>query len=145
MCRAGERRRNCPTSCSCTFSRLKRDLPGEIRHIAAFLDIPIDEARFPAIVEHCSFYWMKRHESKAAPLGGAFWEGGATTFIHKDFNGRWREVLSREESSAYELRSRTELGEHCAAWLAGNQARPAPRGPGTLEPPAIRQDALGIR
>jgi aryl sulfotransferase len=72
---------------------------------------------------------MKRHASKAAPLGGAFWEGGATTFIHKGFNGRWREVLSREESSAYELRSRAELGEHCAAWLAGNQPRPAPRGP----------------
>jgi aryl sulfotransferase len=37
------------------FSRLKQDLPCEIRRIAAFLDIPIDEARFPAIVEHCSF------------------------------------------------------------------------------------------
>jgi aryl sulfotransferase len=101
------------------FSRLKQDLPGEIRRIAAFLDIPIDEARFPAIVEHCSFDYMKRHASKAAPLGGAFWEGGATTFIHKGVNGRWRDVLSPEESSAYELRARTELGEPCAAWLAG--------------------------
>jgi aryl sulfotransferase len=101
------------------FSRLKQDLPGEIRRIAAFLDIPIDAARFPAIVEHCSFDYMKRHASKAAPLGGAFWEGGATTFIHKGVNGRWRDVLSPEESSAYELKARAELDEPCAAWLAG--------------------------
>jgi len=102
------------------FSRLKQDLPGEIRRIAAFLDIPIDEERFPAIVEHCSFDWMKKNAKKAAPVGGAFWEGGAETFIHKGVNGRWRDVLSPEESSAYELRARAELGEPCAAWLAGN-------------------------
>jgi len=102
------------------FSRLKQDLPGEIRRIAAFLDIPIDEERFPAIVEHCSFDWMKKNAKKATPLAGAFWEGGAETFIHRGVNGRWRDVLSAEESGAYELRARAELGEPCAAWLAGN-------------------------
>jgi aryl sulfotransferase len=102
------------------FSRVKQDLPGEIRRIAAFLDIPIDEERFPAIVEHCSFDWMKQNARKAAPVGGAFWEGGAETFIHKGVNGRWRDVLSPEECSAYELRARAELGGACATWLAGN-------------------------
>ena len=101
------------------FSRLKHDLPGEIRRIAAFLDIHIDEARFPAIVEHCSFGYMKKNASKAVPLGGAFWDGGAETFIHKGVNGRWRDVLSPDESAAYEARARAELGETCAAWLAG--------------------------
>ncbi len=102
------------------FSRLKQELPGEIRRIAAFLDIHIEEARFPAIVEHCSFGYMKQNASKAVPLGGAFWEGGAETFIHKGVNGRWRDVLSPEESTAYEVKARAELGEACAAWLAGN-------------------------
>jgi aryl sulfotransferase len=102
------------------FSRLKRDLPGEIRRIAAFLDIPIDEARLPAIVEHCSFDWMKRNAGKTVPAGGAFWEGGAETFIHKGVNGRWRDVLSPDEAGAYEVKARAELGEPCAAWLAGN-------------------------
>jgi len=101
------------------FSRLKQDLPGEIRRVAAFLDIHIEEARFPAIVEHCGFGYMKQNASKAVPLGGAFWEGGAETFIHKGVNGRWREVLSPEESTAYEMKARAELGEACAAWLAG--------------------------
>lgn len=102
------------------FARLKRDLPGEIRRIAAFLDIHIDEARFPTILDHCGFDYMKRNAAKSVPLGGAFWEGGAETFIHKGVNGRWRDVLSPEESAAYEARARSELGEACSDWLAGN-------------------------
>jgi len=101
------------------FADLKRDLPGEIRRIAAFLEIPVDEARFPAIVEHCSFNYMKKNATKAVPLGGAFWDGGAATFIHKGTNGRWRDVLSPEESGRYEKIARRELGDECAAWLAG--------------------------
>ena len=101
------------------FTDLKRDLPGEIRRIAAFLDVPVDEARFPAILEHCSFDYMKSHATKSVPLGGAFWDGGAQTFIHKGTNGRWHDVLSAEESGRYEKIARRELGEDCAAWLKG--------------------------
>jgi aryl sulfotransferase len=100
------------------FASLKRDLPGEIRRIACFLDIPIDASRFPMILEHCSFDYMKRNARWVAPLGGAVWEGGAGTFIHKGTNGRWRDVLSAEESAAYNERARAELGPLCAAWLA---------------------------
>ncbi len=100
------------------FSDLKADMPGEIRRIAAFLGIPIDESQWPAIVEHCSFAYMKANATKSVPLGGVFWDGGAQTFIHKGANGRWRDVLSAEESAAYEQRAEQELGAECAAWLA---------------------------
>jgi aryl sulfotransferase len=50
------------------FARLKRDLPGEIRRIACFLEVSIDEARFPFIVEHCSFEYMKRNAINRRPL-----------------------------------------------------------------------------
>ena len=102
------------------FARLKHDLPGEIRRIASFLDIPIDEARFPSIVEHCSFDYMKRNAAKSAPLGGVLWDGGAETFIHKGTNGRWRDVLSAGESVAYEAKAKELLGGDCARWLAGS-------------------------
>ncbi len=36
-----------------------------------------------------------------ASLGGAFWEGGAKTFIHKGTNGRWRDILSKEDVVQY--------------------------------------------
>ncbi len=101
------------------FADLKRDMPGQMRRIAAFLDIDIDEARWPAIVEYCSFDWMKRNATQSVPLGGAFWDGGAETFIHKGVNGRWADTLTREDSADYEARAERELGAACARWLAG--------------------------
>jgi aryl sulfotransferase len=103
------------------FEDLKRDMPAEIRRIAAFLGIPIDDDRFPAIVEHCSFDYMKRNAARSAPLGGAFWDGGAATFINKGTNGRWRETLTAEDVARYEERARAELGEECARWLANGR------------------------
>ena len=100
------------------FADLKADMEGEIRRIAGFLGIEVAAKRWPAIVEHCSFDWMKANAAKAAPLGGVFWDGGAETFINKGTNGRWREVLSREESMKYERLALENLGPDCARWLA---------------------------
>lgn len=100
------------------FANLKRDMPGEMRRIAAFLQIPIDESRWDTIVEHCSFDWMKKNATKSVPLGGACWDGGAEVFINKGVNGRWRDTLTAAECADYEARARSELGAECAHWLA---------------------------
>ncbi len=100
------------------FNDLKRDMPGEMRRIARFLDIPLDEAQWPAILEYCSFDWMKKNAAKSVPLGGAFWDGGAEVFINKGVNGRWRDTLTADESAEYEARTMRELGPECARWLA---------------------------
>ncbi len=100
------------------FEALRRDLPGEMRRIAAFLDIPIDEARFSVMLDHCSFAWMKANPARSTPLGGTLWEGGAETFINKGTNGRWRDVLSAEDCRRYETFAHEKLGKDCAGWLA---------------------------
>lgn len=100
------------------FADLKADMEGEIRRLAHFLDIDPPAGAWPRILEHCSFDYMKSRAHEAAPLGGSFWEGGAKTFIHKGTNGRWRDILTAEESAAYEGRALEELGPECAAWLA---------------------------
>ena len=100
------------------FDALKRDMPGEIRRIAQFLDIPVEESRFPAIVEHCGFDYMKAHAVRSAPLGGVFWDGGAATFINKGTNGRWKDTLTPEDCALYEAVASEQLGEACAHWLA---------------------------
>ncbi|HTT97958.1 MAG TPA: sulfotransferase domain-containing protein [Rhizomicrobium sp.] len=100
------------------FNTLKADMPAGIRRIAKFLDIPIDESKFPAIVEHCTFDYMKAHAAQSAPLGGGLWEGGAETFINKGTNGRWRDLLTPDDVTAYEARALKELGPECARWLA---------------------------
>jgi aryl sulfotransferase len=104
------------------FAALKADMEGEIRRIARFLEIALDEARMPRILEHCSFDYMKRNAAKVAPLGGVFWDGGAGTFINKGTNGRWRDVLGAADSRAYEDRALRELGPDCAAWLSSGRA-----------------------
>ena len=103
------------------FAALKRDLPGEVRRVAAFLDIAVDPSREHAILEYCSFDWMKKNAAKAAPLGGAFWDAGADTFMNKGTNGRWRDTLSADEAARYEQRAEAELGADCARWLASGE------------------------
>jgi len=100
------------------FSELKQDLPGTIRQIAEFLQIPINESRWSAILEHCSFEWMKKNATKSVPLGGLFWDAGAGVFINKGVNGRWADVLTAEESVEYEQIAVSQLGPECARWLA---------------------------
>ena len=100
------------------FGALKEDMPGEIRKIAAYLEIDIDESKWDTILHHCSFDYMKANATAAVPLGGAFWDGGAEQFIHKGVNGRWRDTLSDIEVGKYENLADAELGEECAQWLA---------------------------
>jgi aryl sulfotransferase len=105
------------------FNDMKRDLPGSIRRIAAFLDIAVDETVFPKIVEHCGFDYMKAHAETVAPLGGVLWEGGAQTFVNKGTNGRWQGILTAAEVAAYQAKAMAELGADCARWLAMGEAR----------------------
>lgn len=100
------------------FEALKADLAGEMRAIADFLEVEIPADRWPDIVTHCTFDYMKANAEKVAPLGGALFEGGASTFINRGTNGRWREVLSAQESGAYEAMALEKLGADCARWLA---------------------------
>ena len=100
------------------FADLKEDLAGQIRRVAAYLEIPIDEQRWEILLDHCSFEFMKKHGIKSVPLDGAFWDRGSRTFFFKGVSGRWREVLSREESEKYEKMALEKLGEDCAHWLA---------------------------
>jgi aryl sulfotransferase len=100
------------------FADLKRDMEGEMRRIARFLDVPVDEAGWSRVVEYCSFDWMKQHATKSVPLGGAFWDAGAQVFINKGTNGRWADTLTAAEVAEYEQRALRELGPACAAWLA---------------------------
>ncbi len=110
------------------FNALKADLEGELRGIADFLGADLPEDQLPAILEHCSFGYMKAHAELVAPLGGRIFENGAGTFLHEGANGRWRAVLTEADSAAYEARARAELGDECAQWLATGLLKGASRG-----------------
>lgn len=109
--------RNLPNVYMLHFAKLKADMPAEIRKLAVFLDIPVDPEKWNDILEHCSFDYMKKHATRSVPLGGAFWDGGSETFINKGTNGRWKEVLTKEQSERYEKLCVEKLGSACSRWL----------------------------
>jgi aryl sulfotransferase len=110
--------RNLPNVMLLHFTELKSDLPSQIRRIADFLDIAVDERSWGAIVEHCRFDYMRRHGAKIVPLGGVLWVGGADTFIHRGTNGRWQDTLTPDDCARYEQMAVERLGSPCALWLA---------------------------
>ncbi len=99
------------------FNRLKEDMGREIEKIADFLEIEVDASQWNEILDHCSFDYMKKNAARSAPLGGALWEGGAATFINKGTNGRWKDILPKEDSERYEKMCEEKLGAACARWL----------------------------
>lgn len=99
------------------FADLKRDMGGEIKGIADFLEIKPSDANWDAILEHSSFDWMKKNAEKHVAGGGEWLAGGAGTFINKGLNGRWVDTLSASEIDEYESRAELELGSECAFWL----------------------------
>jgi len=117
--------RNLPNVLFLHFADLKADREREIRRVARFLDIAIDERSLPRILEHTSFEYMKRNATRSTPLGGAFWDGGADTFVHKGVNGRWRDLLTAEDNARYEAAALRELGPECARWFASGGPLPA--------------------
>lgn len=97
------------------FANPKADLEGQIREIADFLEIAVGPALLPAIVEHCSFDYMRREAIAEGP-GHIFKEGGAT-FFHKGTNGRWRDVLTADDLARYDAEVRQHLTVDAARWL----------------------------
>lgn len=99
------------------FAKLKADMEGQISEIAEFIGVDVDDETMVDVLEHCSFDYMKSNAEQAVPLGGAFWEGGAKTFIHKGANGRWKSDLPQGLSQRYEQMAREQLGDACANWI----------------------------
>ena len=99
------------------YADLKADLAGEMRRLAAFLEISIPEALWPELIAAGSFGAMQRDGDSLMPEAARAWEGGAQTFLHKGELGRWRDLLTDDDVRLYEDKARRELPEACARWL----------------------------
>jgi len=98
------------------YNDLKADLAGEMRRIAAFLGIDVPAARWPAVVERCTFEGMRARPAEIGDLDFAF-EGGLKGFLFKGTNGRWRDVLTAAELDAYAKRAAELVPPDAAAWI----------------------------
>jgi len=100
------------------YNDLRRDLEGEMRKLARYLEIEVPEELWPSVVYACRFETVKAHPEKVASSNAAMiWKGGGDTFIYKGTNGRWKDVLTREELALYDAAVKRTLPPDCARWL----------------------------
>jgi aryl sulfotransferase len=104
------------------FNDLLRDLPGEIRRIADFLDISCSEETVAEVARLVTFDAMRQNAERLMPEADQAFQGGATTFLFRGTNGRWAEVLSPEELALYAATAAQVLTPPCAAWLEQGRA-----------------------
>jgi aryl sulfotransferase len=99
------------------YGDMKKDLNGEMRRIAKFLDIEISEDLWPELVEAAGFESMKGMADQLMPNAEMAWEGGGKTFLNKGTNGRWRDVFSPEDLALYDAKVKSEFSPDLAQWI----------------------------
>ena len=97
-------------------ARIVADLPAQMRRLAAFLRIDIDERTFPRMLEHCQIDYM-RARAATLPAYTRIFDRGADSFFHRGTNGRWRDVLTQEQIARCDARAARELPAECVRWL----------------------------
>ena len=99
------------------FNDLLHDLDGQMRIIAHYLNIEVNETIWPELVNKATFKTMKAHAENVVPGGGDFLVGGAQRFLNKGTNGRWKGILTHEELAQYEESATSQLSPACKQWL----------------------------
>jgi aryl sulfotransferase len=104
------------------FGDLKADPEAEMRRIAAFCDIEVDEAKWPALVTSVGLEEMRREarNSPAHETMSFVFEGGADRFFYRGDNGRWRGVLTDDDLARYDAAAAT-LDPDLRRWLEGGR------------------------
>jgi aryl sulfotransferase len=99
------------------YADLLENPESEIRRIAQFLDVAIDEQHVPGILRRISFDGMKENFDAIMPEAPQLFRGGGNTFMNKGTNGRWRGVLTDAELAQCRAAVERELTPDCANWL----------------------------
>jgi aryl sulfotransferase len=97
------------------YADMKADLEGEMRRIAEFCGIEVEESVWPDIVNAARFDSM-REEARQTPGMELAFEGGSDRFFFKGTNGRWRDVLTPDDLELYE-RAASKLDPELRRWL----------------------------
>lgn len=112
--------RNLPNVLFVHYADLKADIETEVRRIASFCQIEVDQAAWPAILASVGFEAM-RNEARGTDDPMAFYfDGGANRFYFKGTNGRWRDVLTADDLELYDVAA-SRLDPTLRVWLEGGR------------------------
>ena len=110
------RYRDCPNIHLFHYADLLADLDGQMRRLAAILDIPVDEAIWSDLVNAAGFESMKQRAAMLVPSGGRAWKDPAA-FFAKGTHGRWQGILGSEELELYRQAMAERIPPDLAEWL----------------------------
>ncbi|SDE36643.1 sulfotransferase domain-containing protein [Glycomyces harbinensis] len=85
------------------YADLAADLDGEMRRIAAWLEIEVGEERWPALVRAATFTEMKSNAERVAPDPAGIMRS-RDAFFRSGTSGSARDLLTGEELAAYRRR-----------------------------------------
>lgn len=99
------------------YNDLKADLDGEMRRIANFLKVETPESLWPELVEAATFAAMQRDGNALLPRATMGWTDGASTFLYKGTNDRWRDVLTDVDLADYDMAAAAGMSCSLRAWV----------------------------
>ena len=99
------------------YADLSADLEAEMRRIAAFLTIEINESIWPSLVNAAGFEAMKSSGDALMPQTKSMFAEGSKRFFNKGQNGRWHGVLSEGDLALYADAVRKMRKPGLADWL----------------------------
>jgi aryl sulfotransferase len=98
------------------YDDLATDLEGEMRRLAARLEIDISDHLWPALVESATFAGMRARSAQLAP-GPAGMFKNSEAFFRRGFSGAGRDLLSDRELAHYRARAEQLAPPDLVAWL----------------------------
>jgi aryl sulfotransferase len=99
------------------YADLSADLEGEMRRVAEFLGIGIEDGLWPKMVDAAGFESMRRDGDTIMGSMTAKFRRGSAGFFFKGSNDRWKGVFREEDLSLYDA-AMARLPPDCARWLA---------------------------
>lgn len=115
-------RRHQPNVALFHYADLQRDLPAQIRRLAAFLRIELTDDRLERFAAAGSFDAMRARADQLVPdRRNGIWRSNAD-FFHRGSSGQWLGLLDDEGLRRYEERVAGLVPPDLAAWMHSGQS-----------------------
>lgn len=125
LSRAWERRYE-PNVLLVHYEELSDDLAGEMRRLAAHLDITVPEDTWPSLLQAATFREMQSSADQLQPrpsLRGRETGLGPATFFRRGSSGEGRALLTEAEAARYRTQAAHVAPEELLAWLHRDDRR----------------------
>ena len=99
------------------YDDLKADLEGQMRGLAAHLDIEVDKDRWPRLVQAATFESMRSRADTTVPAGGPDHWIDPAAFFSRGTSGQWRDLLDDADLARYAARVRPLAADDLVEWV----------------------------